>query len=392
MSDAPEKHHPWSKYYSERGVSRPPIAALRKPPEPEAGRAEEASASPADSGGARARNPPVSKELADAVAAATSGLPGTTAAPFITVMQREVVARELRRHARVRWARRGAIAVLTIVALHFAVTRLFYRAPSDGALDAYAKALARTVLPLHSTPQQPLVIAGAVVTLTDHASANRIRYAAEVNLRLAQPLYVPAVSNGTINYRQMQQSLHIAREKELRFKLFAGKQAPGAPEMPLLIQVAHRAGESVTVRVPFEARRFGWHWRLEPAQLALRTVNRSFDGTTIERYAHVPHLIFGAPGTLADMRLRTQLARAYILAVANQIQRRADHEAIDAFVVDPAIADLPAADAGGPATQQPAGGGPKPIDPDTPAFDPDASAVDPNAPAVQLPPAPTPPG
>lgn len=366
MSEPPEKGHPWSNYYTERGATRPPKADLLRKPEPSA---ESAGPKPAN----RARETrPISDELAAAVEAATAEMPGATAAPFISMMQREALARELRRQARVRWLIRGAIAAAVLIGLHFAITRFFYRAPSESALQDYADALTHAVVPLHSTSLQPLVPAGTVVTMTDHVSTNRIRYAAEVSLRLSQPLYIPAASNGTAAYRQMQQSLQYARERDLKFKIFEGKDGPAPPEMPLLIQVAHRAGERLTVRVPFEAKRFGWHWRIEPALLALRSTDRSFDGATIERFARSPYLIFGAPGTLGDMRRRIQSARAYIIALTKEVQKRADAEAIES-PLDPAIAFMAAADPDAPAVA---------VDPDAPAVNPDAPAVDPNAPAV----------
>lgn len=366
LSEPPEKSHPWSNYYSERGVTRPAKANLSRKPEPPA---TAAGVKPAD---AAPEMRPVSDELAAAVEAATAEMPGTTAAPFIGIMQREALARELRRQARVRWMIRGAIAAAVVVVFHFAITRFFYRAPSESALQAYADALTHAVVPLHSTSLQPLVPAGTVVTMTDHVSTNRIRYAAEVGLRLSQPLYIPAVSNGTAAYRQMQQSLQYARERDLKFKIFEGKDGPAPPEMPMLIQVAHRAGERVTVRVPFEARRFGWHWRIEPAMLALRSTDRSFDGATIQRFVRSPYLVFGAPGTMGDMRRRIQLARAYIIALTKEVQKRADAEAIES-PLDPAIAFMTAADPDAPAVA---------VDPDAAAVDPDAPAVDPNAPAV----------
>lgn len=373
LSEPPEKSHPWSKHYAERGVTRPARALLRTPETPE-------STDAAQPGSPSTPARPISNELAAAVAAATADLPGTTAAPFISMMQREAVARELRRRARIRWSIRAAIAAAVLVVLHFSITQIFYRSPSEAALHTYADALTHAVVPLYSTALQPLVPGNTVVTLTDRVSTNRIRYAAEVTLRLAKPLYIPAVSNGTTAYRQMQQSLQYARERDLKHKLFEGKDGPTAPEMPLLIQVVHRAGDRVTVRVPFEAKRFGWHWRIQPAQLALRTADRSFDGSAIERYARAPHLVFGAPGTLADMRRRTQLARAYILAVTKEIQKRAD---VEAAPLDPAIAFLPAADPDAPAMDPDAPA--VKLDVDAAAIDPDAPAVDPNAPAVSLP-------
>ncbi|MDO8543090.1 MAG: hypothetical protein Q7S40_21870 [Opitutaceae bacterium] len=396
MSDSPHKKHPWSKYYSQRGVSRPGIADLVRPvpaPTP-AGSNKPDRPAPA--------KPDLSDELAAAVAAATGDLTGTTAAPFITMMQREAVTRELRSQARRRWLGRGVVALVALVVVHFATTRFFYRAPTAAALQAYAAVLGRTVLPLHSGTLQPLRLGGVTMAMTDRVSSSRIRYAAEVTLRLEQPLYVPAITNGTALYRQMQQSAQAARDLDLKLKLFEGKDGPGFPELPLLIQISHRAGEKLVVRVPFEAHRFGWHWRIEPAQLALRSSDRTFDGATIERYAAAPHLVFGSASTFADIRRRTVLARAYVIAVAKEVQKSADAEAVGVPLVDPALANLPALDANTPAidplADRPAvpvgAGGADPnapaVDPNAPPasadlpqrMDPDAPAFDPNAPAV----------
>lgn len=386
LSDTPQKKHPWSKYYSERGVSRPPLAAPLRP--------TRAPAPPSKAVG----TPPekknaISEDLAAAVAAATAALPGTTAAPFITILQKEALARELRRQARIRWAIRAGIIAAAAVMLHFAVTRWLYRAPSGAALQAHARDLAQMLVPLHTTPLQPLQAGQAVVSLSDRVTSSRIRYAAEVTMHLAQPLYVPAATNGTAAYRLMQQSLQAAREQDIKLKLFENKEGPAAPELPLLIQVAHRAGERMTVRVPFEARRFGWHWRIDSAQLALRTTNRNFEGATIDRYARVPHMIFGGAGTLAEIRRLTQLARTYIIAVSKEVQKHANAAAVEA-PLDPALADAPPFEATLQAEAL--------VDPNAPAFDPDAPAieaaatapvdrdaapttVDPNAPALDDP-------
>lgn len=139
------------------------------------------------------------------------------------------------------------------------------------------------------------------------------------------------------------------------------------------------------VRLPFEARRYGWQWRLQPPLLALRTANRSFAGDSIDYYAGSPYLIFGG-STMAAVR---GLMRE---AVAHEIQKRSNGEAVvDAPPVadNPAAPDAPAApkppltleeltrlfDPNAPAVEVPA----------APAADPNRPALDPNAPAVQFP-------
>ena len=291
------------------------------------------------------KQPEVSAELAAAIAAVTSQVaaPGCTAAPFITAMQKEAVARELKRRARFRLARLAAVAAVGLVMLHATITRFVYRAPTVDALQAHITHLPESVLPHFSTTLQPLQADGVVLTQVDQIDAEHFRYVASVTLRLRKPLYVPAVTNGTATYRRLQQALETARDQELRFNLFSSTEAPEVPMLPLLLQQSHRPGEAIVVRVPFTARRFGWQWRIEAPQLALMTANRTFDGDTLDRYAELPHLVFGSPATLADIRQRTKLANNYVIAVAKRVQRHADVEAVaDVREPDPSLADRPA--------------------------------------------------
>lgn len=365
--------------------------------------------SPAEKKAARAaaaqKATPMSAELAAAVAAATAGGAGTTAAPFITVMQKEAVAREMRVLRRIRLAKLGLAALAGVVLLHFAITRIFYRAPTADALGAHAQSLTSAVVPLYSGLLQPLQVEGAVVTLNEAVDSRHLRYAAEVTLRLREALFVPAFSNGTKEYRQLQESLQSARAQELKFKLFEGTEAPDAPELPLLIQLSHRAGESLVVRVPFEARRIGWVWRLGPPVLINRSVNRSIEGDALMRYAGSPYLVYEDAGTLAEIRRRMRLARIYIIAVAKEVQKRSNVEAVADVAIEPgprvaSLADTVAVAAGEPL---PSAGPPAVRDfPAGPAgFDPNAPAIvvpgltraefDPNAPAIVEPTLPPPP-
>ena len=370
LTETPAQH-PWAKYYSERGLARPPVADL--PTRSNRVRVK--------SVGARAvvvdrKAAAVSAELAAAVAAVTShvALPGCTAAPFITAMQREAVARELKRRSMIRFGRVLAIAAVLAVLLHVTMTRFVWATPSETALQAHVRRLPDAVLPLFSSARQPLQADSVVITQADQIDAKNFRYVASVTLRLRKPLYIPAVTNGTVQYRRLQQALLTARDQELRFNLFNAADAPEAPTLPLLLQQSHRAGETIVVRVPFTARRFGWSWRIDAAQLALNLANRALEGDSLERYAGMPHLIFGSPATLADVRQRVKLANNYLLAVAKTVQRQAEVVAVAetpdvglALADQPARAELSATSA---------------LLASRPAFDPDAPAFDPNAPAI----------
>ena len=265
--------------------------------------------------------------------AAEYAAPAMTDAPFVTAVQRQEEVREKKRASRFRLLKLAGVAAAALVALHFTVTRVLYRTPSPEDLEAHVLPLPDSVLPSYSSVRQPLHPGRVVYLETDRVDANRIRYAAEVTLRLRKPLYVPASTNGTQAYRQLQESLQLARQRDLKFSLFATGEGPPHPELPLLIQVSHRGGDAIVVRLPFEARRYGWQWRLQPPQLALRTANRSFAGVSIDYYAGSPYLIFGG-STMAAVR---GLMRE---AVAHEIQKRSNGEAV---VDAPPVADNPAA-------------------------------------------------
>lgn len=375
VSDAPEKKHPWAKYYAERGVSRPPMAELVRVPTPKR--------APTDPAVGAKKLPELSPELAAIVAEVTAMKPSATAAPFITAMQKEAVAREVRRRRVRRFARHGLVAVAAALALHLAITRWFHRAPSEEALAGYGQALIAEVLPLYSSVQQPLQIDRSTILPATKVDGEHLRYTAEVTLRLRQPLYAPASTNGSETYRRLQESLQIARAQEHKFKLFATAGAPEAPELPLLLQVSHRAGEAFVVRVPFVAKRTGWTWHLEPPQLDRRSVETPFTGAALAGYAETAHLIFGTAESRAEIRRRERLARDYIVAVTAEVQKRADVEAVAepapevAAIEIPAVAAAPAIGPDDPAL---------PATANQTAIDPDAPAIAPDAPAIEIPP------
>lgn len=362
VSEVAEKH-PWAKYYAERGISRPSMGKLVRAAAP-----KPVAAVP------DRKAPELSPELAAIVAAVTATQPGTTAAPFITVKQKEAVARELSRRRVRRLSRYALVAVATLLAVHVAITQFFRRVPTPEALHDYGLVLATEILPLYSNVQQPLLIDRTVILPGVRVGAEHMRYVAEVTLRLRQPLYAPANSNGTDAYRRLQESLQTAQADELKFRLFAAGSSPQAPELPLLLQMSHRAGEAFVVRVPFDATRTGWTWRIDAPQLGLRTIDTPFNGYALARYAGSPYLIFGTSESRSDIRQREKLARDYIVAVAKEVQKHSNVEAVaETPPVIPAI-ELPRI-AEAPATE---------IDPDLPAAA-NQAAIDPDAPAIEIP-------
>jgi len=405
LSEPPEKKHSWAKFHPEPGASRPPMAeAPRRPvpakPSPQAfaalaptrpspAKPVVRAPQPTAPGGppkvlpppGQAANSPrreattvVSDELAAALnkLAKEYAAPAVTDAPFVTALQREEEAKDRQREARLQLGKMAGVALVALVALHFTITRVVYRVPSPAALEAHVASLSAELLSHYSSARQPLQAGNVNYLLTDRINAHRIRYAASATLQLRKPLYVPASTNGTAAYRQLQESLQSARGRSLKFSLYAPGEGPQPPELPLLLQMAHRPGESVIVRVPFEAKRFGWSWRIEPAQIPLRVANRTLVGDSIERYEDAPYLIFGAPGSMAEVRRLIRQARAFIVGVTTSVQKQADFEAVveppPSPIADPAAGDPDAA------TKRPL------------TLEELTRLFDPNAPAIELPP------
>ncbi len=245
-----------------------------------------------------------------------------TDAPFVSAKEKLLEAREQQRLRRWWLAKLGAVVVGAIVALYLFVSFALFRFPSDEALADQAQKTARAVLPLYSSNDQPLQIDQAVAVLSDVFDSHDIRYHAEITLRLREPLYGLATTNGTLVYRMMQESLRLTREQEINLNLFPSNDGPQPPDLPQLIQLLHPAGSPLVVRVPFEAKKFGWKWRIAPAQLANRVAKNFFEGAPLNHFNDAPYFIFGIPETMADVRERTSQARAYIVAISKEIQRR----------------------------------------------------------------------
>ncbi len=317
----------------------------------------------------------VSDELADALsklAAEYAPLP-ITSAPFVSAKERELEIKEERRRQVVWLLKRGASVLLVLGLLAALSTVALFRAPSDENLAAEVAKTAQLVLPLYSTSDQPLQIDRAVAVLSDTFDRRYLRYYAEVTLRLREPLYGPAITNGTIVYRQLQESLRLAREQELKLNLFPMNDGPKAPELPRLIQLLHRAGEPLVVRLPFEARKFGWKWRIEPPQLAKRVATARFDGEPLRRFSGAPYLVFGVPETMAEFHERIGAARDYVTTITKEVQR----SGVSGSDREPGLGEPPSIEV--PAVVAPDPDPALNVDPDKPAIDPNKPAADPTA-------------
>lgn len=284
----------------------------------------------------REARPVVPDELARALAtlAAENAAPAVSSTPFVSVAERGLNAQQRRRARGRRWLIGSGIAVVGLVALHLVITRVVLRTPRPEALASHAEAIGRAVLPLYSATAQPLRADASVVVFRDRVRDGHLRYSAEVTLRLTQPLYAPATTNGTAAYRQLQAALHASQAQSAELDLFAPGEIDEPPELPLMLQIVQRAGDRMVVRVPFEATRVGWAWRLSPPALALRSAVPTFNGVALDRYAGAAYLIFGRPDTLAIIRARTKAAREYVIAVARKVQRHADAEATTTSLPD----------------------------------------------------------
>lgn len=324
------------------GLTRPPMPLdVTRRPKPAPAKGDPAltrapfarltSASPQASASAPKRTKPNRPAApapgVDAADALAELPPGSTGNPFVSAELKEAAERARRSDVRRAMVKAAGGVLLGLIVLHVLLTRVIWRVPDPESLSRHVTQAMEAVLPLVSTERQPLRLGQVRAVLAEQADAHHLRYIAEITLRLSQPLYVPAHTNGTSQYRLHQESLQSARADELRLRLFPEGEGPPVPEMPLLIQVSHREEEPVVVRVPFTAERTAWTWRLQPPRLDLRSVDRTLAGEILAHYAGSPHLVFGNEN-LDEVQARTQAAKAYIVRVQQAIQRVASAGAV----------------------------------------------------------------
>jgi len=211
-----------------------------------------------------------------------------------------------------------ALALGGVVALMLAVEAVQFWAndrPPERALREETARVAAEVLRRTAVPGQPVRLQSAEAEWLGRPGRGRADYAIVVTLELRVPLYAPADSNGVQAYLQMQRSLTDAHRRMMERGLFAARpELAHPPVLPSLIAQTHRAGDRMVMRVPLEAVRGGWSWRLTAEPQRMRVAGRIFQGEELARQPQ-PHLVFGAPGVREEMRRLLQEGRRYILAV-----------------------------------------------------------------------------
>lgn len=216
-----------------------------------------------------------------------------------------------------------SIAVVALAVLGFELAqRLFNRLPSDARLAGAGAALGAQFLVTYSTEAHPLVFAQSEPQLRGEPGSARATYEFTITLRLREPLYAPADSNGAQAYLALQRSVADAHARFVAARLFGTFPALATPvELPLLLAVTHRAGERLTIAVPVAATRRLFGWKLEPDFAAARVLTPRFTG---EGRAHfpAPNLVFNRADTRETLRQLQAEARAYVLAVQEVLAGR----------------------------------------------------------------------
>ena len=153
-----------------------------------------------------------------------------------------------------------------------------------------------------------------------------------MTLRLREPLYGPADSNGAQAYLDLQRAVADAHAHVVRERLFVSHPELGTPAaMPALIATTHRAGERLVVEVPVAAARGLWGWNLDEQERARRVALPTFAGEVLERQPW-PHLVFGRADSRETMRAVLREGRDYVLAAQRALaeQRRGPRESASA--------------------------------------------------------------
>lgn len=212
---------------------------------------------------------------------------------------------------------------LLLVVLLEAGNRLGNARPSERRLAAQGREFAAQARQQLRLPASWLEFESTRAVPVVKPSARLITYDLTVTFRLRTDLYAPAASSGAQAYLQMQQSVAEARAGVVQHQL--SRAAPAlavAPELPLLLMRAHRAGERLTVKVPLRAERFGWHWRFHmPDNWPLRP-DRELTGAPLDSYAGTPYLRFDTPEGRQGVREKTAEGRRFVLAVRAELARQ----------------------------------------------------------------------
>lgn len=236
--------------------------------------------------------------------------------------QAETEARRWRDPLHVLRALGALVLALGLLALGYEFAqRTLNGAPSEAAIAAAGAEIGAQLLRQPAAQAVPLAYGGVAAKLRAPPDAARRDYEFSVTLRLREPLYAPADSNGAQAYLDLQRSVTDAHAQFVAARLHAAHPELATPvALPPLLAIAHRAGERHVVRVPVTATRGWFGWELKPDFGKVR-VAPAFVGDGLARWP-VPHLIFGRPESRETMRALQQDARAYVLAVQRALAAR----------------------------------------------------------------------
>ncbi len=188
-------------------------------------------------------------------------------------------------------------------------------APAKAALAEQVARVAQQALETFSTPTVPLAISSASTVLEQKVSRSHQHYHVTVVLRLLQPLYLPAHSNGTLEYEQLRIGLANARSRP---------QSDGLPgmggipaELPPLVQRSHFAGETTRITTTLEAIRSGWRWKFSPVNRSTLVCRRQLQGSILSAFPNA--LVYDEIRPDPALRARLDEIRAFLSREAGAV-------------------------------------------------------------------------
>jgi hypothetical protein len=280
------------------------------------------AARPNGRAGTGAGDTPPQRSIYDELTAAVPAVEPESAHPttaFVSAHQREEMALAARRTRRRNLLRVVLPLLAGVVALHFLIIYTVLRAPSAGKLAALAERTAADVLRLYSNPEQPFELSESHAQVQAHLDAATVRSVVTVTLRLREPLYEPADSNGTEVYRSYAAAIAHLEAESARRGLASDGAAHVPPVLPKILRRTHGAGETLVVSAPALAHRFGWSWNLGTAELEQRRTDRTFAGKILALQGHGPVLLLDSPDTLTRIRELNRLAKEYLEHVGRDL-------------------------------------------------------------------------
>lgn len=209
----------------------------------------------------------------------------------------------------------AAVIFVLAVAAYQLAQQVLNGAPSETALEELGARAGNEFLRRYSTAAQPLRYDSSRALLREGLSRGAGRYQFEVTLRLREPLFALADSNGAQAYRDLQRSVFDAQARFVQARLYtAHPELAEPPVLPPLLARTHREGERLTVSLPVEATREVFGWRLKPVWEKARVITPPFQGTVLAQQPPA-HLMFGTISGRERMVELQEEARDYILAV-----------------------------------------------------------------------------